>query len=73
MGNEGRNTTCPSKNVDWDSKGQFWLPRLEVWDKLELARSLAYTMFPEGKKLKLRCFREGSWLTKVTQTLLEMF
>ena len=39
LGNEGRNTTCPSKNVVWDSKGQFWLPRLEVWDKLKLARS----------------------------------
>ena len=35
-GNEGRNVSCKSKQVDWTSEGQFWLPRLDVRDILEV-------------------------------------
>ena len=37
-GNEGRNTSCPSKQVAWTSDDQFWLPQLDIWDAIELAR-----------------------------------
>ena len=38
-GNEGRNVSCESKLVDWETEGQFWLPRLDVWDDLKLVRN----------------------------------
>ena len=38
-GNEGRNVNCKSMHVKWNSEGQFWLPQLEVWDKIELVRA----------------------------------
>ena len=37
-GNEGRNTSCPSKQVAWTKDDQFWLPQLDIWDAIELAR-----------------------------------
>ena len=37
-GNEGRIASCKSNHVDWDREGQFWLPRLDVWDAVELVR-----------------------------------
>ena len=37
-GNEGRIESCKSKHVEWDREGQFWLPRLDVWDAIELVR-----------------------------------
>ena len=36
--NEGRNVSCPSKHVEWTSEGQFWVPRIDVWDVIELVR-----------------------------------
>ena len=39
MGNEGKNLSCHSKLVDWNREGQFWLPRLDVWDDLKLVRN----------------------------------
>ena len=37
-GNEGRNVSCKSDNVDWTSEGQFWVPKIDVWDTIELVR-----------------------------------
>ena len=37
-GNEGRIVSCKSKLVEWDKEGQFWLPRLDVWDAIDLVR-----------------------------------
>ena len=36
--NEGRNVSCTSKHVEWTSEGQFWVPRIDVWDVIELVR-----------------------------------
>ena len=35
-GNEGRNVSCTSKHVEWTTEGQFWVPRIDVWDVIEL-------------------------------------
>ena len=44
-GNEGRNVSCKSKHVDWDMKGQFWLPRLEARDVSDLVRWPTVSMY----------------------------
>ena len=37
-GNEARNVSCKSQQVDWTKEGQFWLPNLDVRDDLKLVR-----------------------------------
>ena len=37
-GNEGRNVSCKSEHVDWTLEGQFWVPKIDVWDTIELVR-----------------------------------
>ena len=37
-GNEDRNISCKSKQVDWTTEGQFWLPKLKVEGILESVR-----------------------------------
>ena len=38
-GNERRNVSCTSNHVVWSKDDQFWLPRVDVWDVIKLARS----------------------------------
>lgn len=36
MGNEDRMSDCKSNQVIWEDANQFWLPKLFVWNVLEL-------------------------------------
>ena len=35
-GNEHRMSECGSRHVLWTKPNQFWLPKLQIWDALEL-------------------------------------
>ena len=64
-GNEGRNTSCPSKQVAWTKDDQFWLPQLDIWDAIELVRFYIWHLGTEEARL-IYDFREDSWATKNT-------
>ena len=43
-GNEGRNVSCKSKHVDWTSEREFWVPKIDVWDTIELVSFHHYSL-----------------------------
>ena len=42
--NQGRKTSCPSRKIEWQSDGQFWMPSLDVMDFIVLVRPRLITV-----------------------------
>ena len=50
-GNEDRNVSCKSKQVELNVEEQFWLPTISTWDALKLVRTLGSIEFKCMPKL----------------------